>query len=206
MVDLAPGIAVVALNDLYEPWPTASGRDAGARMRSRTNNEDGSITFRYSVGDLSVEETIAPTAVSFSMGREDTAVERLGIERRFVVRAPQSGVGRSVVARVALANRFDRVGQGRWRLDGEQWPLIEIDGESARSARVLEPKRATEPLFGADEDSRPAVDGREREASREGSARAAAPTPDELRIPVLLAPSGDGTKTLVGTFSWRLAW
>ncbi len=210
-VDLPAGLAILPLDDLYAAWPTTAGREMSARNVGRTMNDDGSITFRYAIGDLQVEETVAPTRIEVSAGGGDKPVSRFGIERRFVVRAPAGGVGGGVVARVALGRQFDRVGPGRWRIDGQDWPLIEIDESSARSARILAPKRLGSKLP-AEEDldktaaDRPAIDGRDRGASRSLSSQESERVLDELRIPVLMRPSNDGTNTLVGTFSWRYAW
>ncbi|MEM1450788.1 MAG: PA14 domain-containing protein [Planctomycetota bacterium] len=202
--DLAPGLAVVSLDDLYEPWPELAGRDGGAQMLSRSTNADGSMTFRYTVGDVQVIETVAPTRLATS-GDDDGPDARLGLERRFEVRAPKAARGRSVVARVAVARQFDRASQGRWRLDGGAWPVVEIDAESARTARVLSPRTRVEQPFRGDDD-RPAIDARQRGASRSKRGTRPERVLDELRIPVLMAPSTDDPETLVGRFTWRMAW
>ncbi|MEM9381161.1 MAG: hypothetical protein AAGB93_14510 [Planctomycetota bacterium] len=204
VTDLAPGLAVASLEDLYAPWPEGVGRDAEARMLSRSTHPDGSLTFRYAVGDVRVSETVAPTRLT-SPGSGGDGGERLGLERRFEVRAPRAARGRSVVARVAVARQFDRADQGRWRLDGDAWPFVEIDDESARTARVLSPRASVEQPFRG-EDDRPAIDARQRGASRGVRGRRTTRVLDELRIPVLMVPSPDDPETLVGTFTWRMAW
>ena len=98
---------------------------------------------------------------------------RLGLERTFTVRAP---VGTAVMARPLAARGFESFGAGRWSINGGPWPVIELDEQSARLARVVE-------------------------MSAEGESSTA-----EVRIPIHMLPEEPGSDTLVGTFSWRYAW
>ena len=172
-VDLGPGLPVLPFGSMTDSWPGAADLDAVARILGRTAHPDGSMTFRYAVGDLRVEELIRPIAVTVEEGASTTPGTRLGVERVFTVRAP---LGTVVMARPQAARRFDSLGAGRWSVDGGPWPVVEVDEQSARRARIVD---AT-------------VDG--------------APSAAELRIPVLMLPEEPGSQTLVGTFSWRYAW
>ncbi|MDG1491190.1 MAG: hypothetical protein P8R43_04815, partial [Planctomycetota bacterium] len=158
---------------MKSPWPAGGGLEVGAVIRGRTAHPDGSMTFRYKVGELEVEERIQPIEVTIQEGVTTAPGTRLGLERTFTVRAP---VGTAVMARPVAARGFESLGVGRWSLDGGPWPVIELDAQSARLARIVD-----------------SVEGRDG-------------PPAELRIPVPMLPEEPGSQTLVGTFSWRFAW
>ena len=135
VVDMPPGLPVLALRSMTEPWPDAVGREAEARIVGRTTHPDGSMTFRYAVGELQVTERIRPVELTVEEGASTEPGARLGVERSFTVRAP---LGTPVMARVMAARRFESLGGGRWSLNGAAWPVIELDDGSARVARVVE--------------------------------------------------------------------
>ena len=172
-VDLSPGLPVLPSISMKSPWPAGGGLEVGAVIRGRTAHPDGSMTFRYKVGELEVEERIQPIEVTIQEGVTTAPGTRLGLERTFTVRAP---VGTAVMARPVAARGFESLGVGRWSLDGGPWPVIELDAQSARLARIVD-----------------SVEGRDG-------------PPAELRIPVPMLPEEPGSQTLVGTFSWRFAW
>ena len=135
VVDLPLGLPVLPLGSMSSAWPETAGLDAGARILGRTAHPDGSMTFRYAVGDLRVTERVQPVEVTLEEGAGSAPGTRLGVERSFTVRAP---LGTPVVARAMAARDFAAVGGGRWSLDGGAWPLIELDAASARLARVVD--------------------------------------------------------------------
>lgn len=134
-IDFSPGLPVVPFSSMNEPWPAAVGAEAGARILGRTAHPDGSMTFRYAVGELRVEELVQPVEVIVEEGAGTAPGARLGVERTFTVRAP---VGTAVMARPLAARRFESLGAGRWSIDGGPWPVFELDEQSARLARVVE--------------------------------------------------------------------
>jgi hypothetical protein len=93
------------------------------------------MTFRYAVGDLSVTEQVRPVELTVNEGATTEPGTRLGIERSFTVKAP---VGSPVIARAMVARRFESIGAGRWSINGGAWPVLELDEQSARLARVCD--------------------------------------------------------------------
>jgi len=172
-VDLGSALPVLPFGSMTDPWPGSTGLDAGARILGRTAHPDGSMTFRYAIGDLRIEELVRPLEMTLEEGASTAPGTRLGVERVFTVRAP---LGTAVMARPLAARRFDSLGAGRWSVNGGAWPVLEVDEQSARRARIVDA----------------VADG--------------ASTTAELRIPVLMLPEEPGSQTLVGTFSWRYAW
>ena len=59
-VDFAPGAPFALLSDDGASWPSEMGRDAGYRSLGRTMDESDMPTFRYSIGDVVIEESIRP--------------------------------------------------------------------------------------------------------------------------------------------------
>ncbi|QDV06776.1 PA14 domain protein [Planctomycetes bacterium Poly30] len=211
VVDLLPGFAISPMDRLNGEWTEPRGElnPAGLVTRSlgRTVGEDGSVTMRYTVGDLRVAETIRPAMVGTQISRQAAADEHLGLERSFEVRMPRSGVGQSIVARVAVARTFERAGTGKWRVNGGDWPLYQLDADSVRTAKLVEPQYEEAAAFGSGGAGRPSVDARVRGVSRSDQhSDGPGPRMIELRIPVLMAPANDGSGDLVGTFSWSFAW
>ncbi|MEM9800523.1 MAG: PA14 domain-containing protein [Planctomycetota bacterium] len=206
VLDLPEGLALQPLADLYAAWPEATGSDAGARMRGRTRNDDGSVTIRYGVEGFEVEETISASRVAGEIDRTGAAPEFAGIERRVTVRARAGAERKSIVARLGVARQIDRIAPGRWRLGGPDGTLLEVDRTNARVARKVDPvERRTTP-FGAPDDQRPLPDVRERDVRNE---RPTTPSRglQEIRVPVLLEPDAAGAPgDLVGTLTWRIAW
>ena len=133
--EMPAGLPVIPLGTMTSTWPEAAGRDMGARIIGRTAHPDGSMTFRYAVGDLKVTESIRPVEVTVGEGATTEPGTRLGFERSFTVRAP---VGSPVIVRAMVAHSFESIGAGRWSIDGRAWPVLELDEESARLARVCD--------------------------------------------------------------------
>lgn len=210
-VDLLDGFAVAPIERLNSPWPQAHGptRPGGLKTRAlgRTVHPDGAVTMRYTVGSLRIAETLRPTRLGVRVSKLEEPELRLGVEREFEVRMKRSGVGESVVARVAAARQFDRAATGKWRVNGRPWPVYAVDQDSIRTAKLVEPVPDSSSDFGSDGAQRPSIDGRFRGSSRsqsQGSRKG--PELTELRIPVLMIPAEDGTGDLVGHFSWSYAW
>ena len=135
VVEMPPGLPLLPLGSMTSTWPEAAGRDMGARIIGRTAHPDGSMTFRYAVGDLSVTEQVRPVELTVNEGATTEPGTRLGIERSFTVKAP---VGSPVIARAMVARRFESIGAGRWSINGGAWPVLELDEQSARLARVCD--------------------------------------------------------------------
>lgn len=211
VVDLLDGFAVAPVKRLNSMWPEAqtATNPGGLTTRSlgRTVHPDGAVTMRYTVGALEIAETLRPTELGVRVSKAEEPDTRLGVERSFEVRMPRSGVGESVVARVAAARLFDRAGTGKWRVNGRAWPVYTVDEDSVRTVKLVEPKEDAQGSFGDTGGGRPTVDGRLRRSSREFLRTGESPLRlTELRIPVLMVPANDGTQDLVGTFSWSYAW
>ena len=135
VVEMPPGLPVIPISSMNSTWPEAAGRDMGARIIGRTAHPDGSMTFRYAVGDLSVTEHVRPVELTVNEGATTEPGTRLGVERSFTVRAP---AGSPVIARAMVASRFESIGSGRWSINGGAWPVLELDQQSARLARVCD--------------------------------------------------------------------
>ena len=211
VVDLLEGFAVAPIKRLNSPWPTAysptNPRGLTTRALGRTVHPDGAVTMRYTVGGLRVSETLRPTRLGVRLSKKVEPETHLGVERVFEIRMPRSGVGQSVVARVATARLFDRAGTGKWRINGRDWPVYAVDKDSVRTAKLVEPKADVSSSFGSSAGGRPSADGRNRVRSREAIRGGEnGPGLTELRIPILMVPADDGTDDLVGTFSWSYAW
>ncbi len=196
-VDLPEGPTVALLDGLKDPWPSAISSQSQSQSIGRKIGKDGSVTIMHRMGDLVIEETLRPTKLGIRIAKDQPVDMHSGIERTIVVRAPGTGVGSPVVARIAVARRFDRAGRGLWRANGGDWPLYEIDAASMLAAAIVVPERDKSEV---DEPS--VLDSRER--SKGGGSKD--PVLEELRIPILLSPANDGTGDLVGQFSWKFAW
>ncbi|MFT6108915.1 MAG: cytochrome c551/c552 [Planctomycetota bacterium] len=211
VVDFMPGFAVAPLDRLNAVWPTPYGpsNPSGLKTRSvgRTVGDDGAVTMRYMIGEMLVAETLRPVELGVRISKKAKANDRLGVERSFEIRMPRGGVGGSVVARVAAARTFERAGTGKWRVNGKPWPLFEVDANSVRTAKLVDPSEDQSGGFGSGGGSRPSVDGRVRAGGlNDRGPESAGPLLTELRIPILMAPADDGSGDLVGTFSWSYAW
>ncbi|MEM8713703.1 MAG: hypothetical protein AAGG01_22405, partial [Planctomycetota bacterium] len=211
VTEFLPGLAVAPLDRLNGVWPApySGSNPEGVKTRAlgRTLERDGSVTLRYAVGDLTVAETVRPVQVGVRLSKKAEPEMRAGVERSFVIRQKRGDVGRPVVARVASARTFNRVGTGRWRVNGEKWPVYSVDDESVQTVKIVNPTEDVADGFGSQGNTRPSIDGRNRGKSgdplrnRDGD-----PPLAELRIPVLMSPAEDGSDELVGRFSWSYAW
>lgn len=199
-IDLPAGTAVGTRPSLTAPWDEeAVGVSLGRRL-----NPDGSMSFRYRVGELEVEETIRPTSIGVRLSNDVEPETRPGIERVFTVRAPAGSTSDPVMARVGLARRFERAGRGLWRTNEGDWPLYVLDESGVTSAQVVTP--APEAADGGSGERSTVLDARDRQVSRRRGSDDGAPPMAELRIPILLTPAGDGSGELVGRTSWKYAW
>lgn len=192
-LDMPSGPTVALLDGLRTPWP----KSASSQPIGRTLGKDGSVTMMHRMGKLVIHETLRPTEIGIRVSTDQPIDKRRGIERTIVVRAPGTGVGSPVIARIGEARRFDRAGRGLWRMNGKQWPLFQIDEASLQAAAVVTPVRDKSDLKGPS-----VLDARERN----DGLGAPLPVLEELRIPILLTPADDGSGELVGTISWKFAW
>lgn len=192
-VDLPEGPTVALVDGLRTPWPTSVPSQSIGRKLAK----DGSVTMMHRMGQLVIEETLRPTEIGVRISKDKPVDMRLGIERTIVVRAPGTGVGSPVIARIGQARRFDRAGRGLWRTNGNQWPLFKIDEASLQAAAIVTPERDK-----SDEGEPSILDARQRSDGR-GTRETFL---EELRIPIFLTPADDGSGELVGTISWKFAW
>jgi mono/diheme cytochrome c family protein len=60
------------LKAIDAPWPEKSGRDMGYRFRGYRMDADGNPTFRYSIGEISIEDSLKPKKLDDVVGIERT--------------------------------------------------------------------------------------------------------------------------------------
>lgn len=205
VADLPPGPAVASVESLVAPWPAGNVlASLPRRSLGRTAHGDGSVTFRYAVGELTVAETIRPAVLNVPEGATLGTVERSGVRRVLEVRAPAGGAGRPVMARLLTGRLLEPAGRGAWRPAGSSWPLVQVDPETARTARIVAPEARSGPAGGGAID----LDSPRRRREDMTSVGTAGPrgAGEELRIPLLLLPAGDGSGELVGRLSWSYTW
>jgi len=125
-IDFAPSAPFAVLTDAAATWPSEMGREAGYLALGRTMDESDMPTFRYSLGDVVVEETPRPEL-------------RLGgarLARAFSIQGSMSGGG-SLYMRAgtgSLAARDDEWVQGgevSLRVSGDGRAFLRGEGDSA---------------------------------------------------------------------------
>ena len=124
--DAAPTVAM--LDAASSSWPAASGRELGYQMQGYSLDEKGNPTFRYSIGETSVEDQPIPTADGF--------------ERRLTVQAADAGRAKTLVWQIA-AGQIEPI-EGGFRIDdrytvsvdGADAQLLSVDGKQVLRATI----------------------------------------------------------------------
>ncbi|MCM2371302.1 family 16 glycoside hydrolase [Aporhodopirellula aestuarii] len=115
-VDSASPLALLA--NLSDPWPKETGRDLGYQMRGYALDKKGNPKFRYTIGEIVVEDLPLPV--------ED------GLQREITVEVPESDASEILVWQVA-AGEIEPV-EGGYRVNGRT--KISVDGVEAQLLNV----------------------------------------------------------------------
>jgi hypothetical protein len=122
VLHLAEGVSFAVLANTKEAWPTKGAREMGYRFRGYRLTRDQRPTFRYTCGDVTVEDF--PNAVA-AKGRGGPTIRR---ELTLTAAKPVDNLW----FRAAVANRIEPLGKGWFKIDGE-WKM---HIESAARPRV----------------------------------------------------------------------
>jgi hypothetical protein len=122
VLHLAEGVSFAVLANTKEGWPTKGAREMGYHFRGYRLTRDQRPTFRYTCGDVNVEDF--PNAVA-AKGRGGPTIQReLSLTAAKAVD--------NLWFRAAVANRIEPLGKGWFKIDGE-WKM---HVESAARPRV----------------------------------------------------------------------
>ena len=72
VVDIDRRTPFAILEAIDSPWPEESGRDMGYRFRGYRLDSDGNPTFRYTIGEISIEDSPLPKKLGDGFGIERT--------------------------------------------------------------------------------------------------------------------------------------
>lgn len=125
-VDSASPLAMLA--SVSEPWPKESGRDLGYQMRGYRLDENGNPSFRYTIGEILVEDFPVPDAD--------------GLRRRFTLHASDAAPEGVLVWQIATG-KIEPV-DGGYRIDdratvsveGVKVQLLSVNGSQVLRAAI----------------------------------------------------------------------
>ncbi|EMI57980.1 family 16 glycoside hydrolase [Rhodopirellula sallentina] len=128
VVSVDAGSPLAVLSGAAESWPKESGRDRGYQMRGYRLDKEGNPKFRYSIGEIAVEDYPVP--------------DENGLRREFVIENPEAPSDGVLVWRIAQG-KIEPVDEG-YRIDGRlvvsvdgvDVQLIDVDGSQSLRAVI----------------------------------------------------------------------
>ncbi len=132
LVSFEKGTPMAILATPDSKWPTGSAKDQGYHFLGYRLNELGQPTFRYRIGEATIEDTPVPALVE---GRV------IGFDRKLHV----TGVTKGLYFRAALGKKIEPVADNSFRVDGlvsihidNKATVIQVDGSSEIRVPVAE--------------------------------------------------------------------